>query len=270
MARTNLLMGMGMGIFIAVLAGIPGEEDPQAWAKDPARMQVQEEHLRTAPIITVAKTESTGRTSAWKVYLDGGRIASRAIFKYVNRQRPTLLPSSYRYELAAYELSKLLGMTLIPPTVEREIEGMKGSLQCYCEGVITERARRHKGLSPSNVTKLQDAFSEVAILENLTCNPREDASDILIDTSDWTVWRVDFSEAFAPETTLMAESPFSRCSKGLFQKLKTLTDEELVACLGTYLNDDEIKAFLVRKRLVVDKLESLIKEKGEAAVLFVR
>lgn len=262
-------MSVAMGILVAVLAGVAEDQDPQARAKSPSEIQEREEHLRTAPIITVAKTESTGRTSAWKVYLDGGRIASRAIFKYVNRQRPTLLPSSYRYELAAYELSKLLGMTLIPPTVEREIEGMKGSLQCYCEGVITESARRRKGLSPSNVTKLQDAFSEVAILENLTCNPREDASDILIDTSDWTVWRVDFSEAFAPETTVLADSPFSRCSKGLFQKLRDTPDDEFRGRLASYLNPEEIDALLARKRLILDRLEGLIKDKGEAAVLFV-
>jgi hypothetical protein len=259
-----------MGILVAALAGIAGEQDPQARAKDPSEIREREEHLRTAPIITVAKTETTGRTSAWKVYLNGGRSASRAIFKYVNRQRPTLLPSSYRYELAAYELSKLLGAALIPPTVEREIDGIKGSLQCYCEGVISEAARSRKGIVPSDVRVLQDALSEVGILENLTYNPREDASDVLVNTSDWTVWRVDFSEAFSPETTLLADSPFSRCSKGLFQKLKTLTDEEFAACLGTYLNDDEIKAFLARKRLVLDKLETLIKEKGETAVLFVR
>jgi hypothetical protein len=257
-----------MALSAAVLIGMAREGDPQASANDPAQTREQEEHLRTAAIITVAKSETTGRTNAWKVYLDGGRGASRAIFKYVNRQRPTLLPSSYRYELAAYELNKLLETGLIPPTVEREIDGMNGSLQCYCEGVISEADRQRKRIAPPDTKALQDALSEVGILENLTCNPREDASDILINTSDWTVWRVDFSEAFAPETSLLADSPFSRCSKKLYQKLRETPDEEFRSRLGTYLNPEETSALLVRKRLILEKLESLIKEKGEAAILF--
>lgn len=268
MGRTKFLTGIGLGILAAGLAGIARQEDPRAWIKDPVGVREREEHLRTAPIITIAKMETTGRTNAWKIYLDGGREASRAIFKYVNRQRPTLLPSSYRYELAAYELNKLLGAGLIPPTVEREIEGLNGSLQCYCEGVISEAARRRKGISPSDVRVLQDAMAMVGIIENLTYSPREDATDILINTSNWMVWRVDFSEAFAPETSLLADSPFSRCPRDVYQKLRETPEEEFRGRLGAYLNPEEIDALLARKRLVSDRLESLIREKGESAVLF--
>jgi len=224
--------------------------------------------LRTAPIITIAKQEASGRTNAWIVYLGGGEEANRAIFKYVNRPRPKMLPSSYRYELAAYELNKLLGLELIPATVERTIEGRPGSLQCYCRDVITEASRRRKNLAPENTSGFQDAFSELGLFENLTNNPREDASDILINTTDWKVWRVDFSEAFAPDPVLLPESPFSRCARKLYQKLRETTDAEFSGRLGLYLGEEEVRSLLVRKRLILDRLESLIRDKGEASVLF--
>jgi len=228
----------------------------------------REEFLRTAPVITVAKDESTGRTNAWKVYLNDGQQASRAIFKYIHRPRPTLLASSYQYELAAYALNKLLGLDLVPVTVERAIDGRTGSLQSFCEGTISEAKRRRQDLKPADVSILQNAFSDVGIFENLTDNPREDASDILINTKDWKVWRVDFSEAFEPDTVLLPDSPFPRCSKKLYAALRGIPDGRIRELLKAYLDDEELEALLVRKRLIMDKLDALIREKGEEAVLF--
>jgi hypothetical protein len=228
----------------------------------------EEEFLRTAPIITVAKREMGGRTMAWRVYLNDGQKAVPAIFKYVNRQRPNFLASSYRYELAAYALDKRLGLGFIPPTVEREVEGLPGSLQLYCEDVITEAVRRRKRIAPDDPTHLQDRFSEMGLFENLTNCPRLDEGDILIRTSDWRVWRIDYSDAFAPEETLLADSPFPRCSKRLYARLREIPDDELESLLAPYLNAEEIQALLVRRRLIVEKIEDLIRDKGEAAVLF--
>jgi hypothetical protein len=228
----------------------------------------REEFLRTAPVITVAKEGSTGRTNAWKVYLNDGETASRAIFKYIRRPRPALMVSSYTYELAAYELNKLLGLDLVPPTVERTIDGRAGSLQCFCEKTITEAARSRQNLKPADVSVLQNAFSEMGIFENLTNNPREDAGDVLINTAEWKVWRVDFSEAFAPDTALLPDSPFPRCSKRLYERLLGLADGQIRERLRSFLNDEEIEALLVRKKLIQDQLDTLIREKGEGAVLF--
>ena len=49
---------------------------------------------------------------------------------------------SWKNEVAAYELDKLLGTRLVPPTVERTISGSKGSLQMWVEGVMTEADRQ--------------------------------------------------------------------------------------------------------------------------------
>lgn len=264
----NKTLGI-LGIFMVLAgSGWGAGSGRQTAAKESPGAADREDLLRTAPIITIAKQESTGRTNAWIVYLNDGQIANRAIFKYVNRRRPKNLPTSYRYELAAYELNKLLGLELVPATVERTIEGRPGSLQCYCEGVISEASRRRKKLAPPDVAGLQNSFSELGLFENLTNTPRDDASDILLNTGDWKVWRVDFSEAFAPDAALLPDSPFPRCSRRLFQRLREITDSEFSARLTAFLNEEEIRTLLARKRLILDKLESLIREKGEAAVLF--
>ncbi len=256
------------GAAILALWGFAAGQESAATAKEHAEVEAREDFLRSAPIITVSKMATTGRTNAWKVYLQDKSAASQAIFKYVDRRRPKPLASSYRYELAAYGLARMLGLYLIPPTVEREVEGRKGSLQCYCEDVIPEGSRRRQGLAPANPAILQNAFSEVGIFENLTANPRLDEADILVRTSDWKVWRIDFSEAFAPMTELIPDSLFSRCSRDLYLKLSRTPDEEFRAFLAPYLTEKEREAVLLRKQLIMERLDGLIKEKGEKAVLF--
>ncbi len=261
------MWGIAGTVLIALVWCLTGL-GPQVLGQDAAAFAAREELLRTAPIITVSKDESTGRTNSWKVYLNDGEKAFRAIFKYIHRPRPKPLPSSYHYELAAYALNKLYGLGLVPPTIEREVDGLKGSLQCFCEGVMSEAARRRKAIQPPEGINFQDAMAEVGLFENLTNNLRDDASDILINTSDWKVWRVDFSEAFAPDKNLLTSSPFTRCSRKLYAKLLEVSDEALRDALQPYLNGEEIEALVVRKKLILDWLGALIRDKGEAAVLY--
>ena len=43
---------------------------------------------------------------------------------------------SYRAEIAAYELDKLLGLSMVPPTVERKVKGETGSAQMWVDDVV--------------------------------------------------------------------------------------------------------------------------------------
>src|SRR5688500_5347188 len=43
---------------------------------------------------------------------------------------------SYKTEIAAYELDKLLKMDMVPPTVERQIQGNSGGAQLWVEKIV--------------------------------------------------------------------------------------------------------------------------------------
>jgi hypothetical protein len=49
---------------------------------------------------------------------------------------------TYRHEVAAYELDKLLGLRLVPPVVERKIGKKKGSLQAWVDRALPRFAPR--------------------------------------------------------------------------------------------------------------------------------
>ena len=202
------------------------------------------------------------------VILGDGKTTHRAIFKYIDRPKPPALASSYKHELAAYELSKLLGVDVIPPVVSRRIENLPGSLQIMVEGCITEAERQKQYLAPPDPQAFADAVAEIRILEHLTHCERTDLGDMLIHKETWKVCRVDFSEAFAPKAELLAEADIRRCSRRLYERLKSTPDAAIREVLKPHLEGPEVEALLARRKVIVAKVDALIKEKGEAAVLF--
>ena len=231
-------------------------------------MEAMEKVLREAEIEKVEKDRLGGRTGPWLITLHDGAVKQRAVFRHVDRRRPHPTPDSYKYDLAAYVLTRLLGVELIPPVVEREIEKRKGSLQVFLENCIREKDRKRKKLEPPDSKAFSNAIAEIRVLENLTYDECQDTDDLYVHLENWRVCRVDFSEAFAPVPELPPGCGITVCSKNLFEGLLKLDEEAVKLMLGEYMNHEEIGALLARKGLIIERIKTLISEKGEAAVLF--
>ncbi|UCE41690.1 MAG: metallophosphoesterase [Candidatus Aminicenantes bacterium] len=227
-----------------------------------------EYYLKNAAVVKVSKEAVPGRTAAWEINLDDGEFKRRAMFKVVDVTRPSSIPDSYKYELAAYALDKLLGFGRIPPLMEREIEGTKGSLQIRVEKCFGLDEQKMKNATPPDPTAFANALEEINVFENLVYIDPKELDDILIQRESWEIYRVDFSEAFNPNPNLIPEQKIKRCSKKLYQNLQELSDEVIKARLSLYINEEEMSALLNRKILIIKTLEKLIEEKGEEAVLF--
>jgi hypothetical protein len=216
-----------------------------------------EEFLRTAPVGDIFRGAQRGRTEPWTVVLADGVDVRRAIFKYVDRRRPSVLPTSYMYELAAYEVARELGVDIMPPVVEREIGGVKGSLQLLVEGALPETARRARGLEPPDPAAFRDRLETVKIFSLLVDDDCENLEDTLVETGTWIVHRVDFSEAFG-----FSPEPRPACRpeivpEGLLAKLKGLDDAKLGARLSPYLTKEAVRALVRRKAALIRLLEGL-------------
>lgn len=207
-----------------------------------------------------------GRNEPWQISLNDGKTARKGIFKYIDRPERRLNPVSYKREIAAYELTKLFATDIVPPVIEREILGMKGSLQIMVEGCVSQRDRLVLKSEPPDPQAFENKMEELNVFENLTCCPR-DVKDILVHKDTWKVCRVDFMEAFDTLSELLPETMISRCSRRLYQGLQ-LDPKIIETAMKPYLTPKEIKALLDRRNLILERLEGLIKEKGEAAVLF--
>jgi len=227
-----------------------------------------EQFLRTADIVDVRKTAVPGRTEPWRVTLKSGGVSHRAIFKYIDRPRPELLPDSYHYELAAYELSKALGLGFVPPVVERRVEDLAGSLSLFVENAVTESERKARKARPDDPEALDRALADLRVFVGLVNDNCDNDDDVLVSGSDGVVYRVDFSQAFAPNGKTFPDCKFEKCSSKLYRKLAAWDDRAMTGLLAPYLNHEEIRALFRRRRAMVDAIDKMIRSRGEENVLF--
>ena len=61
---------------------------------------------------------------------------------------------------------------------------------------------------------------------------------------------------------------FKRLPRSFVNRVKALTFESIRGAVGTTLTDKEIRAILVRRDLLLQELDQMIKDQGEAAVLY--
>ena len=169
--------------------------------------------------------------------------------------------------MAAYELDKMLELRMVPPTVEREIRGLKGSLQLWVEGYRRFHEVAGRG-SPARAA-WQRTLSRMKTFDNLISNWARSDKDFLVD-ADWNVVLIDHSQAFL-STNELSQNPtrFPRSSTNdLMERLRSLQSERSAMRFGRMLLDPQIRAILGRRDALLTLMEKLIAEKGESAVLF--
>ncbi len=229
----------------------------------PLTRREMETFLRTASI-TGRGPGPPGRTDAWLLTMASGDVVIPALFKYIDRRRPEPLADSYRYELAAYALSKYLDVGFVPPIVERTVEGVPGAVQVFVTDAMSEAERKDKRAEPPDPGEFDRAMADLLVFLGLAYDDCHRDADTLISLDTGRVYRVDFSEAFAPAKGLPARCPILRCSSLLYRKLQGWNDRTVADYVGRYLNREETAALNARRRAIV----RAIKIAGERNVLF--
>jgi hypothetical protein len=83
------------------------------------------------------ETTKTGITMPKHCFFAPGGLAAGAICKNLPPDIVDGFYESYKSEIAAYKMDRLLGMDMVPPTVERSVNGNLQSAQLWVENVIT-------------------------------------------------------------------------------------------------------------------------------------
>ena len=131
MRKRNLyVLPTFLALVAAAGAGQGTSHSAKVWIDNPVEF---EEFLESAEIVSVEDLGS-GRNQPKRVTLRKGVQTHRAIWKPIQRGRQEWGWESYQAEVAAYELDRLLELDMVPPTVIREIDDERGSLQLWVEG----------------------------------------------------------------------------------------------------------------------------------------
>ncbi len=239
-----------------------------------------EAFLRDAEIVDSKKmSASDAVTEPYKLTLSPEGKTRHALWKNPQGRLKGFV-EGWKYEIAAYEIDKYLGMDMVPPTVAKRFKGSLGSAQLWLDIWIDFEQMTKQELDPpgnkiDNFNKrvyLQRAF------DNLIANEDRHLRNILL-TEDWRMILIDHSRSFRFSKKHQKKLIFTekhpdgpklmkRLPREFVEKVKALDLDKLNELVGEHLTEAEIAAILARKDLILTEIDRLIAEYGERATLY--
>lgn len=174
---------------------------------------------------------------------------------------------SYRYNIAAYRLDRMLGLRMVPVSVERTVDGEKAAVTWWVDDVLmmeSERVER-KIKPPHGKDWILQGYRR-RVLNELVHNTDFNQSNQLI-ARDWQVWLIDFTRAFRRSRKLYFPGNLWKIETSLLERLRGLTREEVEDRLGGLLTRPELKGLLARRDAIVEYFEDKAAREGEAAAV---
>ena len=258
----RVLLALGVTVTLAAVCGAEeatsATSDARVWIGRHAQF---EGFLRTAPIERLEDL-GVGVTGAQRACFRPGGLAERAVVKVLPPRFRGDFFESYKSEIAAYELDRLLGLDMVPVTVERRIGDHLASVQLWTDGRLLSQVEKQTPRQPGEWSR---QVRRHRVFDALIANIDRNAQNILID-DDWNIILIDHSRAFAVDR-MPFEKEITRIDRELFAALKALDEETLRERLRPWLfNDRALRELLGRRDKIVARLERLAEERGEAVV----
>lgn len=250
MIRLRALTALVICLLPALLEGQPASgQKPSAkiWL---GRYEEIEDYLRAAEcermeVLNPSMTRCTLRAGG-----PVARMAWRPLPPGVHRG----FRESSKTEIAGYELDKLLKMDMVPPTVERQLDGITGSAQLWVENVTDSRT----DASPAEQNRAgwENQLVRMTMFDNLIGNRERNRATMLRDAG-WNLILIDHSRAFGTDTELRHK--MSRADEGLWARIESLTRKQLDTVLGPWLDDDQIAALVERREKMKAEVKLLLR-----------
>jgi hypothetical protein len=261
-----------LSLLAASQAPAPSSPPPSASAIQPVSTEVgpgrvwvgrereYEEFLAKAPLVRF-ETVPVGVTKPQRGFFAPGGLAASAVFKPLPPRRDKGFFESYKSEIAAYRLDKLLGLGMVPPTVEKIAQRQVGSAQLWVERCSLLKSK--SGQQAPDLKAWNRQVYRQRVWDNLVANIDRNEGNLLVD-DQWNLVLIDHSRAFTGFKQL--KYPMIRIDRPFYQRLKEITPEELDRELRGLLIDG-LKPLLKRRDAIIAHFDGLIEQRGEAAVL---
>ncbi len=243
-----------------------------------AQRQELEKFLKTAEI-TGHRDIGEGVTKPIQLFLIKENIERNGVWKNPKGKQKGYL-EGWQYEIAAYQMDKLLDLHMIPPTVERKFNGKRGSLQLWVEAQFSDLTMREQGMNipEAELSHWSKMKYITRAFDSLIANEDRTQQNIFY-TKDWRVILIDHSRSFRSSKKftkqliygkygIKGEKLLRQLPRILVEKIKALNFDDIKKAVGPYLKKKEINAILTRKELLLKEIEEMIKEKGENKVLY--
>ena len=196
-----------------------------------------------------------------------GSLAGGATWKPLTPGKYRGSFESYKSEIAAYKIDRVLELDMVPPTVERTYKGETGSLQLWVENVRTLKQIQAAKLHAPDTAKWNAQVNRQKAFDDLIANIDPNQGNMLFDP-DWNMIKVDHSRAFTNTSSQPFEvgKALNPIDRPFFDRLKALDRTVVDRELGDLLENGAVGAILARRDAMVKGFDKLIRSKGEAAV----
>jgi hypothetical protein len=263
--RTTLLAAI---LVLLISTSIPGQVQFQV-----IQGEALENFLRNAEIVA-AKTTPIGLTLPKKVTLTLNGQTRFGIFKDVDIYKDLMKfedgridqnhQDTWKAEIAAYEIDKIIGLGMVPATVERTYKGTKGSLQIWVDSIMSEADHKKNKVRIGNQDLFNQMMYKARLFDNLVYNTDRNLQNLLI-TKDWEIILIDHSRAFRPPYQLKSAKDLEMLSIAVLEGIKRLNEKNLTEKTGKYLTKPLIDGILKRRDAILSLAAKQATQKGEAA-----
>lgn len=236
-------------------------------------------YLEEAEVVSSEQLRGRGAvTEPYVLTLEKDGVTRRALWKNPEGRMGGAI-EGWKWEIAAYRIDQLLGLNMVPPTIEKRFRGNRGSCQLWIDTKMSLKDKFEKKIrTPSiKIFYWNRAIYLQRLFDNLIANEDRHQQNIRI-TEDWRMILIDHSRSFRTSKKFIKElinkpegrdsKPMKSLPRDIYEKVKSLDFESIRAAVGDYLTDDEINAVLARRDLIVKVIEDLIAQQGEAKILY--
>ena len=263
------LRKMQSTLFFVVVALLPMAV--KATAQQASREE-QERFLLQAKVVG-RQALSVGITNSERVTLTDGGITHDAHFQTVDISKPQFATArgveinfrdTYKFNIAAYRLDKLLGLNRIPVSVERRFAGSTGAVSWWIDEVLMmEKDRYLKGIEPPDKEAWNRQIYQARVFNQLVANSDPNLGNFII-TKSWRLWMVDFTRAFRAHKELSGPGELTCIDPQFHEALKNLSEESVKREMGRLLSRWEIEGLLARQGTIVEFFDRKAAEQGAA------
>ena len=267
---------LGAILLVGLAPTLFAQETP-APASTPALSPEAMEAFLLKARVSNLRDAGSGVTNSRRATLSDGQLTHDAHIQTVDiaqqvfesgRNTELNFKDTYRYNIAGYRVAKLIGLTTVPMSVERTVEGKVAAVTWWVDDVQMDEKERMKtktmGPDPVRTNK---QIQIMRVWDELIQNRDRNQGNILW-THDWTMWLIDHTRAFRLNTNLLKPEQLARCDRGLLERLRAVTPEALAKAAGNSLTKQEQEALLARRDKIIKHYDERIARLGEPVVLF--
>jgi hypothetical protein len=263
----------GITLVVALTAGAQVQLKKIDRLLDPFTSREEIEHfLRTAEIVKIV-SRPEGRTNPLRLRLRDSDREQDVIYKYIDVRKPGVynlgksteydFKDSWKFEVAAYELDKLLNLNMVPVTVERAYQGRTGSFQFWVYDCISEEERRIEKREPPSVVLWNWQLYKVWIFDKLIYNIDRNLGNLLV-TPEWRCIMIDHSRSFKSSGKVEAIEKVYYFSKSMMEAIANLEEAQVRERCGRWLTDSEITTMMERRHELIEYYHEELSENGRS------